>query len=185
MEYGELKRNWVWLLGLGIIFMTLGFAGLLLLPLVTITSVAIFGAFMLVAGVLQIAQGIAKAKDWKSRGLHILMGVIYVIGGIATLENPVLATTILTLVLGFSLIAIGAIRIGVAFQNRDINQWALMTLSGILSVFLGFLIVVQWPWSSLWAIGLFVSVDLIMSGANFMAIALAAKSSKEGTPILG
>ena len=177
MEYGELKRNWVWLLGLGIIFMTLGFAGLLLLPLVTITSVAIFGAFMLVAGTLQIAQGIAKAKDWKSRGLHILMGVIYVIGGIATLENPVLATTILTLVLGFSLIAIGAIRIGVAFQNRDINQWALMTLSGILSVFLGFLIVVQWPWSSLWAIGLFVSVDLIMSGANFIAIAIAAKSA--------
>jgi len=184
MEYGELKRNWVWLLGLGIIFMTLGFAGLLLLPLVTITSVAIFGAFMLVAGTLQIAQGIAKAKDWKSRGLHILMGVIYVIGGIATLENPVLATTILTLVLGFSLIAIGAIRIGVAFQNKDINQWALMTLSGILSVFLGFLIVVQWPWSSLWAIGLFVSVDLIMSGANFIAIAMAAKveGEKSGVP---
>jgi len=179
MEYGELRRNWVWLLGLGVIFITLGFAGLLLLPLVTITSVAIFGAFMLVAGILQIAQGIVKARDWKSRGLHILMGVIYVIGGIATLENPVLATTILTLVLGFSLIAIGVIRMAVAFQNKDISQWALMTLSGVLSVFLGAIIVLQWPWSSLWAIGLFVSVDLIMSGANFIAIALAAKSEGE------
>ncbi|CAI1492546.1 conserved membrane protein of unknown function [Thermococcus nautili] len=184
MEYGELKKNWAWLLGLGIIFVTLGFAGLLLLPLVTITSVAIFGAFMLIAGALQITQGIAKARDWKSRGLHILMGVIYVIGGIATLENPVLATTVLTLVLGFSLIAIGAIRIGVAFQNRDISQWALMTLSGVLTIFLGALIVLQWPWSSLWAIGLFVSVDLIMSGANFIAIALAAKAEgeKSGVP---
>ncbi|WP_457742574.1 HdeD family acid-resistance protein [Thermococcus sp.] len=185
MEYGEVGKNWVWLLGLGIIFITLGFAGLLLLPLVTITSVAIFGAFMLVAGALQIAQGIAKARDWKSRGLHILMGIIYVIGGIATLENPVLATTILTLVLGFSLIAIGSIRIAVAFQNKDVNQWALMTLSGVLTIFLGFLIVIQWPWSSLWAIGLFVSLDLIMSGANFMAIALTAKGSKDETPILG
>jgi len=176
MEYGELRKNWVWLLGLGLIFMTLGFAGLLLLPLVTITSVAIFGAFMLVGGALQIAQGISKTKDWKSRGLHILMGLIYVIGGIATLENPVLATTILTLILGFSLIAIGALRIAVALQNKDVNQWALMTLSGMLSMLLGVLIVLQWPWSSLWAIGLFVSVDLMMSGANFIAIALAAKS---------
>ncbi|WP_297515991.1 DUF308 domain-containing protein, partial [Thermococcus sp.] len=131
MEYGELKKNWAWLLGLGIIFVTLGVAGLLLLPLTTITSVAVFGAFMVVGGTLQIAQGIAKARDWKSRGLHILMGVIYLIGGIATLENPVLATTILTLVLGFSLITIGAIRIGIAFQNKDVNQWALMVLSGV------------------------------------------------------
>ncbi|WP_297549935.1 HdeD family acid-resistance protein [Thermococcus sp.] len=181
VEYGEVGKNWVWLLGLGIIFMTLGFAGLLLLPLVSITSVAIFGAFMLVGGTLQVIQGIAKAKDWKSRTLHIIMGVVYVIGGIATLENPILATTILTLVLGFSLMLIGAIRIGVAFQNRDISQWALMTLSGVLTVILGFLIVIQWPWSSLWAIGLFVSVDLIMSGANFIAIALSAKAEHEAT----
>ncbi|WP_227738760.1 HdeD family acid-resistance protein [Thermococcus eurythermalis] len=122
MESGELKKNWAWMLVLGVIFTTLGVAGLLLLPLMTITSVAVFGAFMVVGGALQIAQGIAKTKDWKSRGLHILMGIIYVIGGIATLENPVLATTVLTLVLGFSLIAIGAIRIGVAFQNKDVNQ---------------------------------------------------------------
>ena len=184
MEYGELKKNWVWLLGLGIIFVTLGFAGLLLLPLVSITSVAIFGAFMLVGGALQIGQGTIKSRDWKSRGLHILMGLIYVIGGMATLENPVLATTILTLILGFSLIAIGALRIAVAFQNRDISQWALMTLSGFLTIILGVLIVLQWPWSSLWAIGLFVSVDLIMSGANFIAIALAAKveGKKSGVP---
>jgi len=185
MEYGELKKNWAWMLVLGVIFITLGFAGLLLLPLTTITSVAIFGAFMLVGGALQIAQGIAKARDWKSRGLHILMGVIYVIGGIATMENPVLATTILTLVLGFSLIAIGAIRIGVAFQNKDVNQWALMVLSGVLTILIGLMIVLQWPWSSLWAIGLFVSVDLIMSGANFIAIALAAKVEGEKAPAGG
>ena len=179
MEYGELGKNWVWLLGLGIIFTTLGFAGLLMLPLVSITSVAIFGAFMLVGGVLQIVQGLTKAKDWKSRSLHILMGVVYVIGGIATLENPILATTIFTLVLGFSLMTVGALRIAVAFQNKDVNQWALMVLSGVLSVFLGLMIILQWPWSSLWAIGLFVSVDLMISGANFIAIALSAKAEYE------
>ena len=183
MEYGELKKNWAWMLVLGAIFITFGLAGLLLLPLMTITSVAVFGAFMVVGGVLQIAQGITKTKDWKSRGLHILMGVTYVIGGIATLENPILATTLLTLVLGFSLMAVGAIRISVAFQNKDVNQWTLMVLSGVLTILMGAMIVLQWPsWSSLWAIGLFVSIDLLISGANFIAIALTAKLEHEKTP---
>ena len=181
MEYGDVKENWVWMLGLGIIFMTLGFAGLLLLPLVSITSVAIFGAFMLVGGTLQVIQGLLKAGGWKSRMLHVSMGLIYIIGGIATLENPVLATAVFTLVLGFSLIIIGSIRIAIAFQNKDINQWALLSLSGVLTILLGLMIVLQWPWSSLWAIGLFVSVDLIMSGANFIAIALSAKAEHEAT----
>ncbi|WP_297510670.1 HdeD family acid-resistance protein [Thermococcus sp.] len=176
MPYGEVGKNWVWMLGLGIIFTTLGFAGLMILPLLTITSVAIFGAFMLVAGTLQFLQGLTKAREWKSRTLHVLMGAIYVLAGIATMENPLLATAVLTLILGVSLIVIGALRIAVAFQNTNINQWMLVSISGVITMLLGVLIVLQWPWSSLWAVGLFVSVDLIMSGLNFIAIALSAKT---------
>ncbi len=179
MEFGEVGKNWVWMLGLGILFMTLGIAGLLVLPLLSITSVALFGAFMMLAGALQMVQGMAKAKEWKSRGLHIIMGLVYVLGGLFAMMNPVLATALYTLLLGLSLITIGTIRIAVAFQNKDINQWSLMALSGFFTVLLGVLITIQWPWSSLWAVGLFVSLDLIMSGANFVAIALAAKTEGE------
>ncbi|WP_297463829.1 DUF308 domain-containing protein [Thermococcus sp.] len=181
MSYGDVGKNWAWLFGLGIVFVTLGFAGLLMLPLVSITSVAIFGAFMLVGGTLQVIQGLLKASGWKSRMLHVSMGLIYIIGGIATLENPVLATAIFTLILGLSLIIVGAIRIAIAFQNKDVNQWALLSLSGVLTMLLGLMIVLQWPWSSLWAVGLFVSLDLIMSGVNFMVIALSAKAEYEAT----
>ncbi|WP_237268586.1 HdeD family acid-resistance protein [Thermococcus celer] len=173
--------------GLGIIFTTLGFAGLLLLPLISITSVAVFGAFMAVAGALQAWQGFTKTKNWKSRRLHILMGLVYVIGGMVTLENPVLATTVFTIILGVALITVGTIRIAVAFQNKDVNRWALMTLSGFLTILLGLIIVLQWPWSSLWAVGLFVSIDLMISGASFIAIALTAKTSKNPSaePVTG
>ncbi len=149
-------------------------------PLLSITSVTLFGAFMVVGGVLQMVQGITKAREWKSRTLHIVMGLIYVLGGIFAMINPpVLATAIYTLILGLSLMFIGFLRIAVAFQNKDISQWALMLLSGVLTVFLGLLIVLQWPWSSLWAVGLFISIDLIMAGANYIAIALAAKVEHE------
>ena len=181
MEFGEVGKNWVWMLGLGILFTTLGIAGLLVLPLLSITSVALFGAFMMLAGALQIVQGITKAREWKSRGLHVIMGLVYVLGGLFAMVNPVLATAIYTLLLGLSLITIGTIRIAVAFQNKDVGQWGLMALSGFFTVLLGTLIVLQWPWSSLWAVGLFVSLDLIMSGASFVAIALSAKIEYDAT----
>lgn len=183
-EYGMVEKNWVWMLLLGVIFVTLGFAGLMLLPLMTLSSVAIFGAFMLVGGLLQVIHGTTKARDWKSAGLHTLMGVLYILAGVFTLENPVLASATLTLLMGLSLIVVGTIRVAVAFQNRDINQWVAMVLSGVLTMFMGLLIVVQWPWSSFWAIGLYFSVDLMMSGANFIAVALAAKmvGEKKASP---
>ncbi|ASJ03665.1 hded protein [Thermococcus profundus] len=179
MKYGEVEKNWVWMLGLGLIFITLGTAGLMILPLLSITSVAVFGAFMIAGGILQTVQGITKAKEWKSRTLHIVMGAIYVLGGIFAVINPVLATAIYALFLGLALIFIGFLRIAVAFQNRDVSQWALMSLSGILTVFLGLMIVLQWPWSSLWAVGLFISTDMILAGANYIAIALAAKTERD------
>lgn len=118
MKYGEVGKNWVWMLGLGLIFITLGVAGLMVLPLLSITSVTLFGAFMVVGGVLQMVQGITKAREWKSRTLHIVMGLIYVLGGIFAMINPVLATAIYTLILGLSLMFIGFLRIAVAFRTR-------------------------------------------------------------------
>jgi uncharacterized membrane protein HdeD (DUF308 family) len=179
MKYGEVEKNWVWMLGLGLIFITLGVAGLMVLPLLSITSVAVFGAFMIIGGTLQIIQGAAKAKEWKSRAIHITIGAIYVLGGIFAMINPVLATAIYTLFLGLTLVFIGFLRIAVAIQNKNVSQWALMSLSGVLTIFLGLLIVLQWPWSSLWAVGLFISTDMILAGANYVAIALAAKGEGE------
>ncbi|MDI3475672.1 MAG: hypothetical protein PWQ79_2118 [Thermococcaceae archaeon] len=124
------------MLGLGLTFITLGVAGLMVLPLLSITSVALFGAFMVV-GILQMIQGITKAKEWKRRTLHIVMGLIYVLGGIFAMINPVLATAIYTLILGMSLMFIGFLRIAIAFQDKDVSQWTLMSLSGVLTAFLG------------------------------------------------
>ena len=63
MKFGEVGKNWVWMLGLGILFITLGIAGLLVLPLLSITSIALFGAFMVLAGALQAVQGVTKARE--------------------------------------------------------------------------------------------------------------------------
>ena len=169
-----LAEKWHRMLVLGVIFMALGAAGLLILPLTTLVSVAVFGAYMVVAGVSQLVHAV-RNRGWRSRPLHALLGALYVAGGAATLWNPVLASLVLTLFLGFALVAIGAVRAVVAFQNRwQLPGWRLAVLGGVLSVVLGAIIVASWPWSGLWAVGLFVSIDLVTAGATYVALALAA-----------
>lgn len=174
-----LSPKWHRMLVLGVVFMALGAAGLMLLPLTTIVSVAVFGAYMLVAGVGQLIHA-ARTRGWRSGWLHAFLGVLYIIGGAAVLWNPVLASLFLTLVLGFMLIGIGAVRAAIAFQNRwQLPHWWLAVLGGVLSVVLGFVIVVSWPWSGLWAVGLFVSIDLLVAGSTYVALALAARRFAE------
>jgi uncharacterized membrane protein HdeD (DUF308 family) len=39
------------------------------------------------------------------------------------------------------------------------------------------MIYAEWPYSGLWAIGLFVSIDLLMQGISLISIAWAAKQA--------
>ena len=53
-------------------------------------------------------------------------------------------------------------------------NWGWMLLSGFVSLALGFMIEIQWPYSGLVAIGLFIGIDLISSGASYVLLSLAA-----------
>ena len=68
-----------------------------------------------------------------------------------------------------------------AFQLRPVRGWGWVLTGGILSIVLGALIFFQWPVSGLFAIGLFVAIELIIDGWSCIFIALAAKSAAGGT----
>jgi uncharacterized membrane protein HdeD (DUF308 family) len=52
--------------------------------------------------------------------------------------------------------------------------WPWVLLNGVVDLVLGGLIWSGWPESSLWVIGLFVGIDLILHGWSWMSLALAA-----------
>lgn len=174
--FGDLRKNWGWLLALGIVFIILGTIGLGMTFALTVVSLLVFGVLLLVGGVIQIVQAV-KVKGWKSVLWHVLMAVLYLLAGIAVLTDPVLASLVLTLMLAGAIAAIGIIRVVVAIQHRDTKGWIWSLLSGIVSIVLGVLIYVQWPISALWLIGLFVAIDLIVHGWSYIFLALAAREA--------
>jgi uncharacterized membrane protein HdeD (DUF308 family) len=172
--FGDLSRNWGWLLAFGILSILLGTIGLGMTFGLTLVSVVFFGALLIVGGTLQVVDAF-KCLGWKGTLWHVLIGVLYIAGGLLIVIDPVLASATLTLALAAILIAVGVTRIIMAIQHRAESGWIWLALSGLVSGVLGVMIITQWPVSGMWVIGLFVAIELIFNGWAYLFIALAAR----------
>ncbi len=176
-QWGDIKKNWKWHMLLGFFFIITGTIGLVLTPLATLSSILLFAFFMLVGGILQLIEAIRATRGWKSRLLHIIGGVLYIAGGFVSIWNPMAASLALTLILAASIFAVGVFRIIVAFQHRqELSDWGILLISGLASVAIAILIAVAWPYSAIWTLGLFISIDLIFNGWSHVIVAIAAKN---------
>ncbi|MCP0914556.1 MULTISPECIES: HdeD family acid-resistance protein [Legionella] len=169
-----LQRSWGWLLGLGILFVLLGAIGLGMVVGLTLASVLVLGVLLIIAGVMQIIDAF-KCRDWNGVLWHALIGVLYIVGGGIIVYDPIFASTVLTALIAAVLIVIGTIRVIMALALRHSRGWGWLLLAGLIAVLLGILILMQWPWSGFWVIGLFVAVDLMISGWTYIFMALALK----------
>lgn len=175
--FGALKKNWGWLLALGIVSIVLGTIGFYMTFAFTLTSVLFFGVLLLVGGLSQLVHTLT-CKGWKSVLWHVLIALLYIAAGIDIIMDPVRASAVLTLVLAGILIAVGLSRIIMALQLRvAVAGWYWSLLSGLVSILLGAMIIAQWPESGLWVIGLFVAIELLFSGWSSIFVALAARQA--------
>jgi len=179
--FGELKKNWGWLLAFGIVSIVLGTIGMGMTFALTEVSIIFFGALLIVGGVFQLFDAF-KCKGWKSTLWHILIALLYVAGGIAMVNHPLMAATTLTLIIAWILIAVGISRIVMAFQLKPAQGWYWTLLAAIVSIVLGIMILAEWPEAGLWVIGLFVAIELIFNGWSYVFVALAARRAGQSQP---
>jgi uncharacterized membrane protein HdeD (DUF308 family) len=106
----------------------------------SIASVAtvgvLIGAVFLVAAISEIVIASARA-GWL--WLHVLMGVIFVLGAIWAFASPFGAFWALAAVVGLLLILRGSLDLVTSIASRDVNHaWWLGTTAGILEILVGF-----------------------------------------------
>lgn len=174
--FGEVGRNWGWVMALGILFIILGTVGIGMSTALTVTTVFVFGILLLVGGAGQVFDAF-KCKGWKSVLFHVLIGLLYLGAGITLLNRPLAGSLLLTIVLGGTILAAGISRMIMGFQAKGTagSGWAIF--SGFISLALGLMILIKWPSSGLWVIGLFVAIEMLSHGWACVMIALAARSS--------
>ena len=173
--FGELKKNWAWMLSLGIVMVILGIIGLGMTVLFNEIVVMYFGFLLLFGSGVQLMQAF-RAEAWKGRVWHVLIALVYIVGGFIAVTEPVVAGMTLALLIAWTLIVIGVLRLFMALQMRGANGWLWTLVGGVLSVVLGVMIINEWPQSGLWVIGLFVAIEILFAGWSQIMIALAAKN---------
>jgi uncharacterized membrane protein HdeD (DUF308 family) len=169
-----LRAKWGWLVGFGVFSVIAGVIALGSVVMATASAVFIVGVMMLMAGIAEIVAAF-NAKDWAHRLLWLLLGALYVFAGFVCIQNPFEAATLLTLMLGIALIISGLLRIFLAMQMKQGTPWGWVVFSGALSFLLGVMIVVKWPASSFFVLGIFLGIDLIFIGTGWITVGLAIK----------
>jgi len=172
-----LRPKWGWVVALGIVYIIAGFIALGSVVMATVASVIVVGAMMIVAGVTEVI-GAFQMKSWGKFLIWALLGVLYIIAGFLTFENPVFAAVLLTLFLGVSLIASGAVRLFLAFSMKRESPWVWVALSAVITLLLGLLIVARWPVNSVYILGLFLGIDLIMAGSGWLGVGFSLRRGR-------
>jgi aquaporin Z len=177
-EAAPLREKWGWMVAFGALLALAGFVALGSVVTATVATVMVVGVAMIVSGVVEMVYAIV-VRSWKKFFLWSLIGLLYFIGGIEVINNPMLAAGFLTLLLGAGFVASGMIRIFLAFQLPKDAPWGFVVFSGIVTLLLGVIILAHWPVSSLWVLGTFLGVDLIFAGSSWMGLGLSLRRANE------
>jgi uncharacterized membrane protein HdeD (DUF308 family) len=169
-----LQRSWKVLMFFGIAAIVVGCVAILV-PAVASVGTAIFiGWVLIVLGGFLIAVAFS-AHSVGSLLLRLLWAVLTLIVGLWLIVEPHNGTLTLTFVLGVYFLFMGVTRVTVAFLGRGQEGAGLMGLSGVCGLLIGILVLVKFPSSADWAIGLLVGIDLIFAGWALTSIALVGK----------
>ena len=134
----------------------------------------VVGWLIVLAGIVHLmlafrAHG-AGSMIWK-----VLVGIAYLCFGGYLIVHPVLGVASLTLLLASLFLIEGILNIVLFVKMRPLHGSSWMLLDGIITLLLGAMIYMQWPSSSLWAIGTLVGISMIFSGVARVMISLAVR----------
>jgi len=169
----ELRENWFWFVLLGVALIVLGAVAMTYSVLTTVTTALFFGFFLLGAGVFYIL-GAFCTRGWGGFFLSLLAGILHLAVGVIILNHPAEAVLLYTLLLAVFFFVEGLFRI-VAALTGQFRHWGFVLLNGVVTLVLGVLIWRQWPLSGLYVVGLFLGINLVVSGASYVSLGLAAR----------
>jgi len=146
-------------------------------PFLAAVAVSVVIAWLIIlAGVVHLILAFqahrAGSLIWK-----LLVGLAYLLFGGYLIMHPVLGVTSLTLVLASLFLIEGILDIVLFFKMRSVGGSSWVLVDGIITLLLGLMIYLQWPSSSVWAIGTLVGVSMIISGVTRVMLSLAVRKA--------
>ncbi|MGA2376947.1 MAG: DUF308 domain-containing protein [Candidatus Sulfotelmatobacter sp.] len=158
----------------GVLLIVLGMVAVCLPLLAAVAVTGLVAWLIILAGVVHLvlafrAHG-AGSMIWK-----LLVGIAYLCFGGYLIWRPLVGVASLTLLLATLFLVEGVLDVILFFKMRPLQGSGWVLTDGIVTLLLGAMIYLQWPSSSLWAIGTLVGISLIFSGVARVMMSLAVR----------
>jgi uncharacterized membrane protein HdeD (DUF308 family) len=168
------KKITGWYIAAAILLIVLGIFGIVE-PGVAGLGVALLVGWLLIFGAAMHFVAAFKGGGAQQVIFQVLVGLVYLVGGVYFLTHTIMAVATLTLLLSGIILAEGVIEISSYLRLRNEGAASWLLINGIITMVLGALIFFHWPSSSIWAIGTIVGINLLMTGISRLMFALAAR----------
>lgn len=170
----QLSASWRWLVFLGAVTMIAGVAAIVVPHAATMAIAIILGVVMVADGVV---SGVHAMQMRGRRGCawRALGALLSIVAGAALLVFPGVGIAALTLVVTVFLLAVGLFKTALALRLRSAPGWEWMLVNGVVALLLGALILGQWPAASAWVLGLFLGIELLVSGMWLVSLGLIGR----------
>jgi len=171
----EMVRAWGWFLAFGIVLALLGVAIVVRSFAATSASMRFFGWLFLCAGALELSGALMVGRRTGSFQ-HLLAAILLLVTGCVVLRRPAIGVEVATLVMSMFFLIGGLYQIAASYvAGLPSSGWEVF--AGVVASLMGTVLLLEWPLSGLWAIGLFVGTDLIISGCSWAALALGLRKT--------
>jgi uncharacterized membrane protein HdeD (DUF308 family) len=177
-----LAIHWGWALALGTAIGALGVLAIIRAKAATQIAVGFFGVLLVTSAVTILFFDFSVVGLWSGFLVHGLWAALVGIVGVMLFTRPLAGAQAITLMLAFFFFVSGLATIGFAFSSHLDGLWIYLS-QGAVSLLLGALLLVGWPFTGNWVIGTFIGVDLLFRGLSIVALGLGLRAISEG-PLL-
>lgn len=174
-----MHEHWGLFLVEGIVLSVLGLAAIIVPPIAGVAATVVLGWLFLIAGLAGLVSTF-RARAAPGFAWSLLSALAALIAGGVLLWNPLQGLATLTYVLIAFFIVDGSLIIVLAIAHRSnlSGKWEWMLVNGVIDLILAAVIISLLPGTLVWALRLFVGIDMAFGGAALVIMALEARTLK-------
>ena len=124
---------------------------------------------------LWFAWEMRPAREWRygavTFGITLLLGVVFLL-----FPGTGIETLTIVLIGVFLMEGIVSILLGLRLSGQT-RHWGWMALSGVCSLIVGFIILMGWPETAVWTLGLLLGINFLSTGFSLIILGASAKET--------
>lgn len=137
--------------------------------------IKLVAAVLVLTGLAQLYQA-SRVPAGTGRIVALSLGVLVAGLGVMVWVNPEIGSGFLLALLMMFFVVNGLWQLTTAWRFRGVRGWFWLLLCGLVSLVFVYLLWSEWPLAGAWVIGVFIGINLLLTGIALVVLALAART---------